>query len=75
VNLLSQAPGTVTWVRVDKPQLDVVGLILGSLGLSGGLALAALLLGGLWGAARIRQNRRLPGDPRGPGTLHLDLRS
>ncbi len=50
----------ITWVKLEPPRLDVVGLILGSLGFTGAVALVALLLGVVVGLARIRRSRRHP---------------
>ena len=56
----------VTWVRVQKTVLDLVGLIVGSLELTGVFALIALALGtslGLFFIVRkMRRPHRLPGD-------------
>jgi hypothetical protein len=56
--MIEQAPPAVTWIKVDKPSLDIVGLILKSLGATSLLALAALLLGVLLGLNMIRRRRR-----------------
>jgi hypothetical protein len=56
----------VTWVRAPRPVLDLVGLIVGSLELTGVFALVAFVLGSLLGIAFILRRRlvahRLPGD-------------
>jgi hypothetical protein len=48
----------VIWIRVDKPSLDIVGLILGSVLATAVLALGALLLGFGIGLLLIRYRRR-----------------
>lgn len=60
---------SITWIKVEKPAFDLVGLILGALNLTGALAAAALVLGVLLGAAFIR--RRAQERP-GSTSLHLD---
>ena len=66
----------VTWIKVEAQRFDLVGLILGSLGLAGAIAALALFLGCVLGVAIILRRRRVP--PAGStwiadGTLHLDL--
>jgi hypothetical protein len=48
---------TITWVKVDHAKLDIVGVILGSLGLAGALASLALLLGALLGLSLVLRRR------------------
>jgi hypothetical protein len=68
--LLSQA---VTWIKVEKPVFDLVGVVLGSFHLAGVLLLAAFVLGLLFGAALIRSRRRAAGVPAlDDVSLHLD---
>lgn len=66
---------SITWIKVEKPTLDLVGLVLGSIGFAAALAGLALLVGGFWGFALIRRSRGHAGQPFGHGTLHLDLRA
>ncbi|HVR71334.1 MAG TPA: hypothetical protein VMT87_10875 [Vicinamibacteria bacterium] len=56
------ATPAVTWVKVEKPVFDLVGVVLYSLGLAGICALVALVLGGALGAAFIARSRRRPRD-------------
>ena len=74
--MIEQAPGAVTWIKVDKPSLDIIGLILNSLAATGILVFCALALGALLGVSLIRRRRtrqaheqltrlNLP-DPRAP---------
>ena len=58
VFLLAQAGGRVTWIRVDKPSIDLLGLILGSILATGLLVGVALGLGVVLGIALIRYRRR-----------------
>ena len=55
--LLASAPPSVTWIRVDPPRFDLVGVVLGSLGLAGALALLAMVLGVGLGIAFIAWRR------------------
>jgi ABC-type amino acid transport system permease subunit len=56
--MIEQAPPAVTWIKVDKPHLDIIGLILKSIGATVILALCALALGALLGVTLIRRRRR-----------------
>ncbi len=67
------ATQSITWIKVEKPQLDIVGLVLGSIGLAAAIAALALGAGTLWGLTLIRRSRLHAGEPFGPGTIHLDL--
>jgi hypothetical protein len=55
--MIEQLPQRVTWIKVDKPKLDLVGVILKSLGATAVLAVAALLAGILLGVLLIRRRR------------------
>jgi hypothetical protein len=63
---------TITWVRVEKPVLDLVGIVLGSLSLAGLLAASASVLGLLLGCLLIRRGERLEAHPSDAVALHLD---
>ena len=76
--MIEEAPKVVTWIKVEKPNLDIIGLVLRSLATTGVLSVLALLLGALLGLYLIRRRRRsagqlgshltqlgLPTDPRG----------
>jgi hypothetical protein len=60
-------PGHLTWVKVDKPVFDLVGVVLSSFKLAGLVAGVALLLGTLLGLFLILRQRaaqgRLPETP------------
>ena len=56
LGLLAQS---VTWIKVDRPTFDLVGVVLSSLSLAGICAAIALALGGLVGLTFILRGRRL----------------
>jgi hypothetical protein len=62
----------VTWIKVEKPVFDLVGVVLGSFHLAGVLLLLALVLGVAFGAALIL-SRRQPASttPLERVSLHL----
>jgi hypothetical protein len=63
----------VTWVRVQKPVLDLVSLIVGSLELTGVFALVALTLGTSLGIFLIVRRIKRPHHlPRDDVSLHTD---
>jgi hypothetical protein len=70
--MIEQAPRGVTWIKVDKPAFDLIGLILRSLWATTILALGALVLGVLLGLHLIRRRRRERDKP-GTHLTHLDL--
>lgn len=74
---LAVARQTVTWVKVEKPSLDLVGILLSSLGVTVTLILLALAVGGLIGLLRVRHARSLPVVPSSLDrvSLHLDSRA
>jgi len=49
--------GAVTWIRVEKPTFDLVGVLLSSLELTGFILAVALVLGILLGVSLIRRRR------------------
>ena len=63
----------VTWIKVDKPTFDLVGVVLGSFRLAGILLLLALGLGLLLGGALLRSRRRTA-TPIESVSLHLNPR-
>ena len=62
----------VTWIKVEKPTFDLVGVVLGSFRLAGILLLVAFVLGIVFGAALIRSRRRTLLPPLDDVSLHLD---
>ena len=70
--LLLQEP-VITWIKVEKPTFDLVGVVLGSFKLAGALLVAALLLGVLGGLLFVLRRRRIgSAGPAGGLSLHLD---
>jgi hypothetical protein len=63
----------VTWIKVEKPTFDLVGVVLGSFRLAGVLLLLALGLGLLLGGALLRSRRRTA-TPLESVSLHLNPR-
>lgn len=62
----------VTWIKVEKPVFDLVGVVLGSFQLAGVLLLVALVLGVAFGAALILSRRRPTSTrPLDDVSLHL----
>lgn len=53
-----QALETVTWIKVEKPVFDLVGVVLNSLGLAFVCAVVSLVLGLALGAWFVRRRRR-----------------
>jgi hypothetical protein len=69
--LLALQPA-VTWIKVERPTFDLVGVVLGSFRLAGALLLAALAFGLVLGV--LRSWRRSRPSPLESVSLHLDLR-
>jgi hypothetical protein len=69
--LLLLAAENVTWIKVEKPVFDLVGVVLYSLGLAGLCALVALALGSALGIVFIVRSRRRPQDSLAQRTLQL----
>jgi hypothetical protein len=68
------SPTVVTWIKVEKPVFDLIGVVLSSLKLTGLVALAALALGTALGAALIRRRRRAGSGRADDLSLHLEAR-
>jgi len=62
----------VTWVKVEKPTFDLVGVVLGSFKLAGVLLVVALALGIFFGTSLILSRRRGTRTPLDDVSLHLD---
>ena len=54
------AAQSITWIKVQKPTFDLVGVVLGSFALAGVCLLVALALGGILGFGFILRRRRQP---------------
>ncbi len=65
----------VTWIKVEKPTFDLVGVVLGSFQLAGILLVLALGLGLLLGGALVRSRRRAAETPIESVSLRLGTRS
>jgi len=65
----------VTWIKVEKPSFDLVGVVLGSFALAGVLLVAALLLGVIFGGGLIWFRRRPAPPPLDDVSLHLEPRA
>jgi hypothetical protein len=63
---------TITWIKVEKPAFDLVGVVLGSLTLAGALVVVALLLGLVFALVLIRRDSHHPPAPLEALSLHLD---
>jgi len=61
----------VTWIKVEKPTFDLVGVVLGSFRLAGALLVVAVILGALFGAVLIQSRRRPRPTPMDEVSLHL----
>jgi hypothetical protein len=73
--MLSFQEPVITWVKVEKPTFDLVGVVLGSFKLAGVMLAAALLLGVLGGVIFVLRRRRVPPVPPVEKlSLHLDPR-
>ena len=71
MNFALLAAPTVTWIKVDRPTFDLVGVVLSSLGLAGICAGIALLFGAVLGIGFIVRGRRALGAPSHRVSLHL----
>jgi hypothetical protein len=70
---LAMATQTVTWIQVEKPTFDLVGVVLGALGLAGLLAAVALVLGTVFGVGLILRHRQETTSRFEPFSLKLAL--
>jgi len=74
--MLSLQEPVITWVKVEKPTFDLVGLVLGSFKLAGVMLAAALILGILGGVLFVLRRRRVAPLPSAERlSLHLDTHS
>ena len=65
-----QPPSSVTWIRVEPPSFDLIGVLMSSLSLTGALAALAVLLGTGFGILLIRRRSR-PLATHADGALSL----
>lgn len=65
-------PSSVTWIHVDRPIFDLVGVVLGSFQATGVLLVSAVLLGGAIGVFLILARRNSTTTILDPVSLHLD---
>ena len=71
--ILTSLEPAVTWIKVEKPTFDLVGVVLGSFQLAGILLVVALVLGIVFGTALILTRRRpSAAPPLDDVSLHLD---
>jgi hypothetical protein len=70
-SLPALAVPSVTWIKVDRPTFDLVGVVLTSLGLAGICAGVALTFGAVVGISLIVRGRRALGAPAKRVSLHL----
>ncbi len=64
-------PEVITWIKVQKPSLNILAIILGSIAATLLLALLAVVLGALGGLGLIR--RRAHPHAAGSHLIRLDL--
>lgn len=64
-------PNAITWIKVEKPTFDLVGVVLGSFELTGFLLVAAVGLGVLGGLSLILRRRQTPTTPLDEVSLKL----
>jgi hypothetical protein len=65
-------PGNITWVKVEKPVFDLVGVVVSSFKLAGLVAGVALVLGGLLGLLFILRRRAVQGLPERLASIRLE---
>ena len=71
--MIQETVDPVTWVKVQKPTFDLVGVILSSLSLTGIMAAIACALGAAFGVLLIRRRRREARSWSDEISLHLEL--
>ena len=74
MHLLQQIQGpAITWIKVEKPTFDLVGVVLGSFKLAGATMVGALLVGVMIGVVFVLARRRhYSTPPLDDISLHLD---
>jgi hypothetical protein len=62
---------SVTWVKVEKPVFDLVGVVLSSIGIAAICVGVALAFGSVLGLVLILRNRKLPVRSWDDDCIHL----
>jgi hypothetical protein len=63
----------ITWIKVEKPVFDLVGVVLGSFKLVGAMLVAAVVIGVVIGVVLVfARRRRALVPPLDDVSLHLD---
>jgi hypothetical protein len=70
LTFIGRAEEVVTWIKVEHPQLDMIGVVLGAFALTGVFVLGAMLVGAVLGLTLIRRRARETAPP----TAALDLK-
>jgi hypothetical protein len=71
LTLLLLAVESVTWIKVQKPTFDLVGVVMSSFALAGVCVLVALALGTVLGLAFILRSRAQPPRSWDDDCVHL----
>jgi ABC-type spermidine/putrescine transport system permease subunit II len=58
--VIALAAQSVTWIKVQKPTFDLVGVVLSSIGIAALCVAVALVLGTILGLGFILRRRRVP---------------
>jgi hypothetical protein len=70
--LILRVTEAITWIKVEKPTFDLIGVVLGSLALAATLVVVAFLLGLAFALVLIRRATRHPPTSLEALSLHLD---
>jgi len=68
---MNPADHAVTWIKVERPTFDLVGVLVSSFEITGFLLAAAVGLGGLLGLSLIYHRRRSGSPPLDAVSLRL----
>jgi ABC-type spermidine/putrescine transport system permease subunit II len=71
--MIVQSTPSLTWIHVQKPTFDLVGVVLSSFGIAGICAAVALVLGTALGIFFIARARRQADPLAGRTTLRLAI--
>ena len=72
MSMLAALGPAVTWIKVEKPTFDLVGLVLGSFRMAGALILLALAIGIALGVVLLRRHGRSGATSLETVSLRLD---